>query len=345
MLTELSEVLDRLKQGPSQSQQRFETSETGGDETDTSRGRWKILSKKFFRMKKVYAATELGRFFVTGPSDAASMPSLFYSRVCPKNVSVLLQGYHEVLRHFQGSRHFARDQRLRLETPGWRLLDFHGNPLDEAELERQMGKIKKGHFVVRDREHPSAENLITDEADVVEPQFPVFTKMSCLVDALRMGGSYELIGKLWAQSVLTTGPVNSEVAWTRDGILVGSVKFQNHFVSLLIYIVVLLLVNHFNWSGTRNLSRVVEWAKAHHFYSLEFEQRGVAFWAFMRTWEKDTFCRVALAVTDRFSSDATYIRVVSAGVICGCCGWFDVPRCCFWRVFCVGRHSRRLFGK
>ena len=167
-------------------------------------------------MKKVYAATEFGRFFKTGPSDAANMPSHFYCRVCRKNVSVLTHGHHEVLRHFQGSRHFARDQRLRLETPGWRVLDFQGNPLSEDELERQREKIQKGSFVVRDRELPFAEDLITDEAGVIDPQLPVLAKVSCLVDAMKMGGSYGLVEKLWAQFVLTAGPVNREVAWIRD---------------------------------------------------------------------------------------------------------------------------------
>ena len=188
-----------------------------------SRGRRKVLSKKTFRMKKVYAATELGRFFVTGPSDAANMLSHFYCRVCRKNVSVLTHGHHEVLRHFQGSRHFARGQRLRLETPGWRVLDFQGNPLSEDELERQREKIRKGPYVVRDREHPFADDLIMDEAGVIDPQLPVLTKVSCLVDALKMGGNYGLIEKLWAQLVLTAGLVNTEVAWTRDEVLVGSV--------------------------------------------------------------------------------------------------------------------------
>ena len=57
-----------------------------------------------------------------------------------------------------------------------------------------------------------AEDLISDEAGVVDPQLPVLTKVSCLVDALRMGGSYGLIEKLWAQFVLTAGPVSREVA-------------------------------------------------------------------------------------------------------------------------------------
>ena len=56
----------------------------------------------------------------------------------------------------------------------------------------------------------------------------------------------------------------------------------------------------------RVLSRVVGWAKAHHFYGLEFEERGESLWAFMRTWEKGTFCRVAVDVVDRFTVDATH---------------------------------------
>ena len=99
---------------------------------------------------------------------------------------MLTHGHHEVLRHFQGNRHFARDQRLRLETPGWRVLGFHGNPLSEDERERQMEKIRNSPLVVRDREHPFAEDLITDEDGVVDPHLPILTKVSCLVDALKI---------------------------------------------------------------------------------------------------------------------------------------------------------------
>ena len=252
LLAELNEVLDRLKQGPPRSPQRIETSDTSGDEIDASKGRRKILSKKTFRMKKVYAATELGRFFETRPSDAANMPSQFYCRVCRKIVSVLTHGHHEVLRHFPGCRHFARDQRLRLETPGWRVLDFQGNPLSEDELERQREKVRKGPLVVCDREHPFAEDLITDEVGVVDLQLPLLAKVSCLVDALKMGSSYGLVEKLWAQFVLTAGPVNTEVAWTPDEVLVSSVSFRKRFVSFLIHIVALLLVYHHYWNAAPN---------------------------------------------------------------------------------------------
>ena len=110
-----------------------------------------------------------------------------------------------------------------------------------------------------------------------------------------MGGSYGLIDKLWAQFELTAGPVNTEVAWTRDEILVGSVDFRNHFVSFLIHIVVLLLV--------------------HQRYSLEFGERGESLLAFMRTWEKGPFRRVAVTVADRFAVDATHESSVLGSVV------------------------------
>ena len=109
-----------------------------------------------------------------------------------------------------------------------------------------MWKIKKDPLVVRDRENPFLEDLITNGAVFVDPQLPVQTKVSCLVDALKMGGGYELFEKLWAQFVLTDGPVNTEKAWTRDEFLVGSLNIGNHFVSFPIPIVVLLLVCHLN---------------------------------------------------------------------------------------------------
>ena len=63
------------------------------------------------------------------------------------------------------------------------------------------------------------------------------------------------------------------------------------------------------------LSRMVCCAKAHHFCSLEFEERGESLWAFMRKWEKGTFRRVALTVTDRFAVDATHELSVLGSIV------------------------------
>ena len=60
---------------------------------------------------------------------------------------------------------------------------------------------------------------------------------------------------------------------------------------------------------------MVGWAKAHHFYSLEFEERGESLWVFMRTWVRVTFRGVAVTVTDRFAIDATHEIVVHGSVV------------------------------
>ena len=65
-------------------------------------------------------------------------------------MSVLTHGHHETLRHFQDSKHFPRDQRLRLETPGWEVIDYEGNIMSPAEVERQREKIMRALLVVRD---------------------------------------------------------------------------------------------------------------------------------------------------------------------------------------------------
>ena len=140
LLTGLDDVLgrvERMEQGlPGAVPHASQTSNTSADETDVSDPRRGVRSKKTFKMKKVWGASELGRFFVTGLTDASAKPSHFYCRLCRKDVSILTHGMHEILRHYQGTKHFPRDQRLRLETPGWRVLDFEGNvmPDEDADL-------------------------------------------------------------------------------------------------------------------------------------------------------------------------------------------------------------------
>ena len=145
-----------------------DTSDSRADESKASHSRRRVRSKRTFKMKKVWGANEVGQFFVTGATDAAGKPNHFYCRVCRKDVSVLTNSPHEILRHYQGVKHFARDQRLRLETPGWRVLDFEGNPLSENELERRREHIFRGPLVVRDREYPFDEDLIVDESGALD---------------------------------------------------------------------------------------------------------------------------------------------------------------------------------
>ena len=130
---------------------------------------------------------------------------------------------HEIIRHFQGHRHFARNQRLHLETPGWLMLDAEGNPLPGDELERQREKVLRAPFVVQDREYPFRKELIPDASGNVDQELPMLGKVSCLIDTVQLGGSYELEQKLWERFVLTTSRINVTIAWSRHEVLVSSV--------------------------------------------------------------------------------------------------------------------------
>ena len=151
----------------------------------------------------------MNRFFVTGPTDASGKVSHFYCCLCRKDVSHMTHGVHKILRHYQGTKHFPRDQRLRLETPGWRVLDFEGNIVREDEVERQRERILRALQVVRDIENPFSGDLIVDSSSSVDVRLPVLAKVSALVEALRLCGSYELVHQLWSQFTLIAGQVNA----------------------------------------------------------------------------------------------------------------------------------------
>ena len=159
--------------------------------------------------------------FVTGPKDVATKPSHFCCRICRKDVSVLTHGHHEFLRHFQGSKHFPRVQRLRLETPGWEVVDSEGNAMSPAEIKRQRENIMRAPLVVRDRDYPFSEDVIVDETGAVDPDLGVMAKVSSLIEVLRLGGCYELVYQLWAQFTLSAVRVNVDVTWLRDEVLVS----------------------------------------------------------------------------------------------------------------------------
>ena len=197
LFTGLDDVLSWLEQvehRPSRILLRLgDTSDTSGNESDMGEPRRRLRSKKTYKMKKVWGASGVGQFSLTGPTDVATKHSHFYCRICRKDVSVPIPGHHEILRHFRGSKHFPRDQRLRLQTPGWEMLDYERNAMGPAEIERQQEKIMRAALVVRDREYPFSEGVIVDETGVVDPNFGVMAKISSLIEVLHLCGSFELV--------------------------------------------------------------------------------------------------------------------------------------------------------
>ena len=316
LFTELDAVLQHLEQSTARpGVHAFGTSKSSADESEVDVSRRRVRSKRTFKMKKVWGAIGVGQFFVTGATDAAGKPSHFYCRVCRKDVSVLTHGPHEILRHYQGVKHFIRDQRLRLETPGWRVLEFEGNPLSESELERRRKSILRGPLVVRDGEYPFAEDLIIDESGAPDTTLPVVAKVSSLIETLRLGGPYELVSQLWSQFTLIASRVNIAVAWSRDEVLVGIVLlvFTTHACSLAYWCFV--LSDHLEWHVPRLLARVFGWVKSHGRLSIEFEERSAEVWIMVRTWERSTFRRVCVAVLNRFSSNTTLEATVLGKIL------------------------------
>ena len=153
---------------------------------------------------------------------------VIYCRICRRDVSVLTLGHREILWHFQGSKHFPRDQRLRLETPGWEVPDYEGNVISTAEVERRREKIMRAPLVVRDREYPFSEDVIVDETGAVDPNMGAMAKVSSLIEVLRLGGSYELGYRLWALFTLSAVRVNVDVTWSRDEVFVKSYTFATY---------------------------------------------------------------------------------------------------------------------
>ena len=124
---------------------------------------------------------------------------------------MLTHGHYDILRHFHDSKHFLRDQRLRLETPSCEVLDYEGNAMSPAEVERLQEKIMRAPLSVRDREYPFSEDVIVDETGAVDPNLGVMAKVSSLIEVLRLGGSYEVVYQLWAQFTLSADRVNVDV--------------------------------------------------------------------------------------------------------------------------------------
>ena len=94
------DVLSRLEQGeqrPSRALPRLgDTTDTSGDESDAGGPRWRLRSKKTYKVKRGWGTSDVGRFFVTGPTDVVTKPSHFSCRICRMDVSVLTHGHHEI---------------------------------------------------------------------------------------------------------------------------------------------------------------------------------------------------------------------------------------------------------
>ena len=78
LLTGLHDVLSRLEQveqRPFRVLPRLgDTTDTSGDESVAGEPRRRLRSKKTYKMKRAWETSDVGQFFVTGPTDVATNP-------------------------------------------------------------------------------------------------------------------------------------------------------------------------------------------------------------------------------------------------------------------------------
>ena len=101
---------------------------------------------------------------------------------------MLTHGSFEILGHYQGAKHFAKQQQLRLEAPGG-VLDFNENSQSDDEVERHRARIMRTPLVRRDCQNPFCQDLIAYDAGVIDPQLPTLAKVSSLLEVLRLVGA------------------------------------------------------------------------------------------------------------------------------------------------------------
>ena len=265
-------------------------------------------------MQKGWASVELARLVVTGSTDPLSSLSHFQCQLCQLDVSLLTQGLFEILWHYQGAKYSTMYQRMRLETTDWRVVEFGGNPMPDEKVERQRAKIMRTLLVRRDREKISCQNSITDDTGVVDPHLPMLAKVSSPLEVLRLGGSYELMEQLCAQFSLTVSCVNIGVCLLRIQVLVSFriCCISNTYRFLKITFLFHILCTDFclqsfllNRRFPRIVSHVVSCVKSCGQFGVEFEEGSEATLVFVRTWDRDTFRKVCVAVLRRYSGEAS----------------------------------------
>ena len=69
--------------------------------------------------------------------------------------------------------------------------------MSPADLEGQGERIMRATLVVRDREYPFSVDAIVDETGAVDPNLGVITKVSSLIEVLRLGGKVPALGGVY----------------------------------------------------------------------------------------------------------------------------------------------------
>ena len=129
-----------------------DTSDTSDDEIDMGETRQKMRSKRTYKMKNGWENSDVGQFFCDWAHRYCNKAQPIFCRIARKSLYWLkTHGQHVVFGQYQGSKHFRREERLRLETLDCEVFDYQGNTMSTAEVERQRDRTTRGPLAVRDR--------------------------------------------------------------------------------------------------------------------------------------------------------------------------------------------------
>ena len=137
----------------------------------------KSFEKRLTTCRKFGRLTNCCTFFLPGLGIQGQKPSTFTTTFVDTTGWWLLYGSFEELQHYQGTKHFAWDQRVHMELPRWSMLNFTGIPRPQEKIGPQRTKSMRKLLLRKYQEYLLFEDLITDELCVVDHQLPVQTKM------------------------------------------------------------------------------------------------------------------------------------------------------------------------
>ena len=242
-LTKLKRKLDRFGQGPSQSPQWLpETSDTSGDESDSSRNRKRTIVQKDIPCGEKLWGRRTWEIFCP-----------FYFHICRKHVSVLTCGHYEILRFFQGLAIFPAIRGSVLKQPGGEFWTFKSSPWLIMSCNSRWTKSGKALLLIRILNNHSAKiwswmklgrltrTCPIDKSDVSRP---------CSAVRIELCARWETLAPFRAYCWKHQQRSHLEPRWSPGEFCGNSRTDPYHFEW---FVVVLLLVDHHQWNAATDL--------------------------------------------------------------------------------------------
>ena len=187
------------------------TEKIGDQRRTRTYGSHKHLHKRMLDLHPAYAD------FVSGAK--CGKPTVFFCRVCQRDVRMKAQGAGEFKRHFASDGHWYRDVSYRVHMG----LPVYNRLLEPMELtESQVAEFKLRAFVDLAEGFPFPEDLLPKHSQVGS-KVPFMTFISCICEWLRSGGDFSLLRRLWANFRVSLGESAPEyqMNWSRTETVVS----------------------------------------------------------------------------------------------------------------------------